>query len=78
MNTLKDGIHIKKDRNHFLDVPSLPRDEEGNYLEPIGWNNDPLRVFSIVEENGVPAIHISGKIFGILVTDLEHENFHIR
>jgi hypothetical protein len=60
------------------EVPSIPRDDEGNYLEPIGLNNDPLQVFTVVEEDGEPAIRISGETFGILVTDEEYENYHLR
>lgn len=60
------------------DVAGIPRDDEGNYLEPIGLNKDPLQVFTVVEEDGEPAIRISGETFGILVTDDEFENYHLR
>lgn len=60
------------------EVPGIPRDEEGNYLEPIGLNNDPLNVFTVVEEDGEPAIRISGETFGILVTNQEYENYHMK
>jgi len=49
----------------------------GKYLEPIGLNRDPLAVFTIVTEEGAPAIRISGEVFGILVTDQEFENYHL-
>lgn len=42
------------------EVEGIPRDENGNYLEPIGLNKDPLNVFTVVEEDGEPAIRISG------------------
>jgi hypothetical protein len=45
------------------EVSGLNRDEEGNYLEPIGLNNDPLQVFSAVMEEEAPAIRMSGKLF---------------
>jgi len=60
------------------EVPGLPRDDDGNYLEPIGLNEDPLNVFSVVEEDGAPAVRISGETFGILVTEEEYENYHLR
>lgn len=60
------------------EVPGIPRDEEGNYLEPIGLNKDPLDVFSVVEEEGQPAIRISGETFGILVTEQPLSNYHLR
>lgn len=59
------------------EVPGLNRDDEGNYLEPIGLNKDPLQVFTIVTEDDAPAIRISGEVFGILVTQKEFENYHL-
>ncbi len=51
--------------------------EDGEYVEPIGLNKDPLKVFTVVEEDGEPAIRISGEVFGILVTDQAYENYHL-
>jgi hypothetical protein len=59
-------------------MEGIPRDENGNYLEPIGRNNDPLNVFTVVSEENQPAIRISGETFGILVTENEFENYHLR
>jgi hypothetical protein len=59
------------------EVPGLGRDDEGNYLEPIGLNKDPLQVFTVVTEDEAPAIRISGEVFGILVTGKEFENYHL-
>jgi hypothetical protein len=60
------------------DVVDMAKDAEGNYTEPIGLNNDPLQVFTVVEEEGEPAIRISGETFGILVTHEEFENYHLK
>ncbi|MDH5609911.1 MAG: DUF1080 domain-containing protein [Cyclobacteriaceae bacterium] len=60
------------------DVPGMARDEEGNYTQPIGNNNDPLQVFTVVVEDDSPAIRISGEVFGILVTEQEYENYHLK
>jgi hypothetical protein len=59
-------------------LEGLTRDAEGNYLEPIGKNNDPLNVFTVVLEDGQPAIRISGENYGILVTEKIFENYHLR
>ncbi|MEZ5070926.1 MAG: DUF1080 domain-containing protein [Bacteroidales bacterium] len=59
------------------EVPGLSRNPDGQYLEPIGLNRDPLEVFSVVEEEGSPAIRISGEVFAILVTEKEFENYHL-
>ena len=59
------------------DVPGLNRDEQGNYLEPIGLDSDPLHVFTVVMEEDAPAIRMSGEVFGILVTEKEFGDYHL-
>ena len=44
---------------------------------PLGLNNDPNHVFSVVQEDGVAAIHISGENFGGLSTQSDFENYHL-
>ena len=60
------------------EVAGLARDDEGKYTEAIGLNKDPLKVFTVVMEENEPAIRISGEVFGILVTNKEFENFHLK
>ena len=60
------------------EVPGMARDEEGKYIDPIGLDKDPLDVFTVVQEDGAPAIRISGEVFGILVTEKEYENYHLK
>ncbi len=60
------------------DLPGAARAADGNYLEPIGLNRDPLHVFSVVEVEGRPAIRISGQVFGELRSSRSFENFHLR
>lgn len=60
------------------EVEGMVRDEHGKYQVPIGINKDPLHVFTVVEEDGKKAIRISGEVFGILVTEKEFENYHLR
>ena len=60
------------------DVTGLKRDEKGAYLEPIGFNRDPLHVFAIETVDGRPAIHVSGAGFGVLTTNETFANFHLR
>jgi hypothetical protein len=42
--------------------------------ESLGKNNDPDKVFSVVDGQLV----ISGKVFGALTTEKEYENYHLR
>ncbi|MDB5131713.1 MAG: hypothetical protein JWR02_1462 [Mucilaginibacter sp.] len=45
---------------------------------PIGLNNDPRHVFSIVKENGENIIRISGESWGAISTKKEYENYHLQ
>ena len=45
---------------------------------PLGLNHDPLGVFTVVEKDGVPAIRVSGQVFGAITTQEEFGNVHIR
>jgi len=46
--------------------------------DPVGLNKDPHRVFSVVREDGKPAIRISGENFGGVSTQQEFANYHLR
>ena len=46
--------------------------------EPIGLNDDVNKVFSVVTEEGKPAIRISGENFGGISTQQEFTNYHLR
>ncbi|MCU0779645.1 MAG: DUF1080 domain-containing protein [Akkermansiaceae bacterium] len=60
------------------EVPDLPRGADGKYTEAIGANRDPLKVFTVVEEDGRPAIRISGEVFGELRSSKSLENYRLR
>jgi len=42
-----------------------------------GKNVDPKKVFSVVEEDGKPAIRVSGEVFGCFTTEKEFENYKL-
>lgn len=46
--------------------------------DPIGLNKDPMNVFSVVQEDGKPALRISGENFGGISTTGEFSNYHLR
>ena len=49
--------------------------EEGG--DPIGLNNDPLNLFSVVDLDGDKVIRISGEVNASMATKQEFENYHI-
>ncbi|WP_083690055.1 DUF1080 domain-containing protein [Colwellia sp. UCD-KL20] len=65
-------------------VKGLP---EGTYTEnkvshgdprlALGLNNDVKGVFTMIEENGQPVLHISGEIYGGINTKAEYKNYHL-
>ena len=64
----------------YLGVPEVPRfpfDPFGNWPAPIGRGQDTNGVYSVVEEDGAPAIRISGEIWGALISQREFENYHL-
>lgn len=61
-----------------VNVPGWPKSSDGAYTKPLGINNDPLHVFSVVKIDGKPAIHVSGKIHGSITTKGIYKNFHVQ
>jgi hypothetical protein len=57
---------------------STPVDSNGNLVQPIGYNKDETKVFSVIEEQGRPVLKISGEIYGCLFTKTEYENYHLK
>lgn len=45
---------------------------------PIGLNKDPLNVFSVQIEDGMPVLYITGQIYGGLTTKKEYSNYHLK
>jgi hypothetical protein len=45
---------------------------------PIGLNNDPRHVFTIVKDGGENIIRISGENWGAISTKKEYENYHLQ
>jgi hypothetical protein len=57
-----------------------PLDDAGKKLTetPVGLNNDPDRVFTIVKDSQENVIRISGEKWGGISTKEEYENFHLQ
>src|SRR5690349_796838 len=57
-----------------------PLDDNGKKLSdtPLGLNNDPNRVFTVVDNDGDKVIRISGENWGAISTKDEYENFQLQ
>jgi Domain of Unknown Function (DUF1080) len=53
-----------------------PMSQDGMKGTPLGLNNDPKKVFSVMEENGTPVLKVSGEIYGGFTTKKEFSNYH--
>ncbi|MBN1788996.1 MAG: DUF1080 domain-containing protein [Bacteroidales bacterium] len=56
----------------------VPLDENGDTIQPFGYNKNASNVFSVTEENGDPVLRISGEIYGCVFTRQEFENYHLK
>ena len=57
-----------------------PLDDAGKKLSetPVGLNNDPKRVFTVVEQDGEKVVRISGENWGAISTKKEYSDFHLQ
>ncbi|HZI23840.1 MAG TPA: family 16 glycoside hydrolase, partial [Chryseolinea sp.] len=55
-----------------------PKDENGNLIQPVGYNKNENNVFTVIEENGEPVLRISGEIYGCVYTKQDYENYHLK
>ena len=61
----------------YLDRP-YTKDNQNDKSLPLGLNNDPNHVFSVITVEGKPALRISGETFGGINTLADFENYHLR
>jgi len=57
---------------------TVPVDENGNPVPPIGLNKDEYDVFTVLSEDSEPVLKISGEIYGCVVTKQEYANYHLK
>jgi len=65
------GVHTSVD----LDVE---KSDNVRTSKPLGLNNDPKNVFSVIKGNGEDILHITGEIYGGLTTKNEYGNYHFK
>lgn len=56
----------------------IPKDAMGNTLQPIGYNKDETKVFSVLNEPEGLVLRVSGAIYGALITKKPYKNYHLR
>jgi hypothetical protein len=63
-------------KNNF--TGEAPLDEKGQPLMPIGYNKNVKNVFTMIDEQGIHVLKISGEIYGCVFTRKEFENYHLK
>lgn len=56
----------------------FPKDEKGDSIRPIGYNNNVNNVFSVIEQDHETTLRVSGEIYGCIFTKKEYENYHLK
>ncbi|NJC27765.1 ThuA domain-containing protein [Neolewinella antarctica] len=70
----------------FIGVPhtsvalpdSVPRSKDGRSGIPLGLNNDPLDVFTMVRQDDEDVLKVTGLVYGGLTSKQEYENYHLQ
>ena len=57
-------------------LPEGTPQSDSNKGTPLGLENDPKKVFSVIEEDGKPGLKITGEIYGGLTTLKEYGEYH--
>lgn len=70
----------------FIGVPhtsvalpdDVPKSEDVRKGTPLGLNNDPLGIFTMVKEDGEDVLKINSQVYGGLTSKQEYENYHLK
>jgi len=55
----------------------IPKDDNGEIIQPVGYNNNVSDVFTVISEQGQPVLRVSGEIYGCLFSKQAFENYHL-
>lgn len=57
---------------------SIPVDEHGDTIAPVGYNKNVNNVFSVIQENNEPVLKVTGEYYGCVFTKQSYKNFRLR
>lgn len=61
-----------------VDLDGVEKAENVHTGVALGLNNDPKKVFSMIEQNGEAVLQITGEIYGGLTTLNDYSNYHFK
>lgn len=56
----------------------VPTDAQGKAIAPIGYDKNEANVFSVVMQEGVPVLRISGEVYGCVFTKQDYANYDLK
>ena len=77
-NQLWDGETFEGWHTYLGPPYEIYRDSIGNNIDPFGIDNDPLGVITVASTNEGNAIRISGVAWGMIYTEKDFKNYHLR
>jgi hypothetical protein len=57
---------------------SIPVDEHGDTIQPVGYNKNTNQVFSIIKENNVLLLKVTGEYYGCVFTKQSYKNYRLK
>ncbi len=61
-----------------VELEGYEKSEDVKTGKPVGLNDDPKKVFSVIEEEGEKVLKITGEIYGGLTSKEEYGNYHFK
>lgn len=56
----------------------IPLDSEGKTIAPIGYNKNEAGVFTVIQEDKVPVLKVSGEYYGCVFTKNSYKNYRLK
>lgn len=56
----------------------VPLDSEGKAIAPIGYNKNEAGVFTVIQEDKVPVLKVSGEYYGCVFTKNSYKNYRLK
>ena len=81
---LTEGLHENWDvfigapHATVKDLDEVDLNSDGKNSLPLGLNNDPKQVFTLKTINNERVLHISGEIYGAVISKKEYKNYHFK
>ena len=55
-----------------------PTDADGKAIEPVGYNKNQANVFTVLQENNLPVLRVSGEYYGCVFTKNSYKNYRLK